>query len=112
MKVNIFTLIVALIVGGLLLYGFYSMTGNYCLPILGAVFCTLFLIVTMSISLPGYPRSSATFKTLSGILFFLLLIANLVFFQITVPISVFVITNGLIAAIGATGLHHIYKSKQ
>lgn len=112
MKVNIFTLIVALIVGGLLFYGFYTMAGSYCLPILGAVLCTLFLVVTMSISLPGYPRSSTMFKTLSGILFLLLLIADIIFFRMTVPISVFVITNGLIAAIGATGLHHIYKSKQ
>lgn len=112
MRINLFTLIVALVVGGLLGYGFYSMTDTKWLAILGAVLCTLLLVATMSVHLPGYPRSSVMFKTLSGILFLILLIADTIFFRITVPMSVFVITNGLITAIGATGLHLIYKSKR
>lgn len=112
MKVNLFTLIIALIIGGLFGYGFYPMANPHWLAILGAVLCTLLLIATMSISLPEYPRSSVMFKTLSGSLFTVLLVTDIIFFWISVSMPVFVITNGLITAIGATGLHLIYKSKR
>lgn len=112
MKVNVFLLIVALVIGGLLFYGFHALDTSLLFSIPGAVLCTVFLITSMSLSLPESPRSSLMFRTLGGILFMVLLIADLIFIRLEVSEAVFIVTNGLVAAIGATGMHFIYKSEQ
>lgn len=112
MKVNLFTLVIALLIGGLTFYGFYVLADNLPASILGSVLCTLFLALSIGTNVPEYPRSSMMFKVLSGLLFVILLIANLVFTTLKMSDTVFIITNGLVAAIGGIGLHFIYKSEQ
>lgn len=112
MKVNLFILIIALLIGGLTFYGFYAMDDNLLTSILGSALCTLFLVLSVGVNIPQYPRSSTMFNVLAGLLFVILLIANLVFTILKVSDAVFIITNGLVAAVGSIGLYFIYKSEQ
>lgn len=112
MKVNLFMLVIALIIGGLILYGFHALEATWLFSIIGAIICTLLLIASISIHLPEHPRSSLMFRTLSGILFFVLLVADIIFIEMKISEALFILTNGIVVASGAIGLHFIYKSEQ
>lgn len=105
-------LIIALLIGGLIGYGFYTMEAGLPAVALGSVLCTLFLALSIGFRIPEYPRSTTMFRVLAGLLFVVLLIADLVFIALKLSDAVFIITNGLVAATGSTGLYFIYKSEQ
>lgn len=112
MKANLFMLAIALLIGGLIFYGFYAMEASLPAAILSSVLCTLFLVLSIGFSIPGYPRSTTMFRVLAGVLFVVLLIADLAFITLKLSDAVFIMTNGLVAAIGSIGLYFIYKSEQ
>lgn len=105
-------LVVALIIGGLIFYGFHALEATWLFSTLGAAICTLLLIASISIHLPEHPRTSLLFRTVSGILFFVLIVADIIFIEMKISEALFIVTNGLVVATGAIGLHFIYKSEQ
>lgn len=112
MKLNVFMLIIALIVGALIFYGFYSGTDRILLSVGSAVVCAVSLALALGTDIVDYPRTTTMFRVVAGLLFFAFLILDLLFWWFEVADAKFIIFNGILAVIGAVGLYTIGKSRQ
>ena len=110
MRVNLFLLVIALLIGGLIYYCFYVFGQNPSLIVLEAGTCTLALIAAMGIRLKDAPRETAMFKTGAILWFLLLLIVNSLLLILNAGKEAVVILNGLLTLGGVLVLYFIYQS--
>lgn len=110
MKINLFLSIIALLLGGLIFYGFYNFGQDLPINAVEAGICTIALIPAMGIRLKNCPRETTMFKTFSILWFFLLFVINSLFVVFNAGISTLVILNGLIFIGGILVLYFIYNT--
>lgn len=112
MKLNIFMLVIALIVGGLIFYGLFSGSDRMLLSSISAILCGVALLMSFGVEIVGRPRSTTMFRTLAGLLFLAFLIVDLLCFWLAASDIKFIMLNGVIGVVGAIGLYLVYSSKQ
>lgn len=112
MRINFILAVLALIIGGLISYGFFAVADSTLFALVGGIAITLFMVISFGVGIVDCPRGSVMFKTLAGFLSGTLIITNSIFIALNVPEPVFIITNGLISTLGIIGLYLIYKSQQ
>lgn len=107
-------LIISLIVGGLIFFGFYKWHDpeNLLFSIGSAAVAFLMLATTMAVSIKGSPRSSAMMKTASGILFALMLITDVCLAGFGAGETSFIVINGIGVCLWAVIVYGIGRSKQ
>lgn len=108
---NFFMILLALMAGALIGYGFYAAGAGRTVTIAGSVLCTLFLASGLGISVEGYPRASALAKVVSMMTFLGLLVLNVVFAWVGVGDAACIITNGLLTLISAGSIYLIVRSR-
>lgn len=112
MKLNVFMLVIALIVGGLIFYGLFSYSDRILLSSGSAVLCGAALLMSFGVEIVDRPRSTTMFRVLGGLLFLAFLIVDLLCLWLAASDAKFIILNGIIGVIGAIGLYLVYNSKQ
>ena len=110
MKINIFLLVIALFVGGLVYYIFSAFEADVLSRVCETVSCTLALVSVLAISIAGCPRETVMFKTWASIWFVVALLVNILFIVFQGMPRTVVITNCLLFAGGILGLYFIYKA--
>lgn len=110
MKMNIFLLVVALFVGGLMYYSFSSFEENRLSGVCEAISCTLALVSALALSITGCPRETVMFKTYASIWFVVSLFVNILFIVFQGTMRTIMITNCLLFVGGILGLYFIYKA--
>jgi hypothetical protein len=115
MKVNIVYLIIGLAISALIAFGFYSFYegNNKNLLVFGCmIFLSISLIFTVSIEIKNRTRITALIRTVSGIMFFVGLLTNLIFSFTTFKPEWYIIILGLILMIYSLIFYSLIKSKQ
>lgn len=115
MKVNIVYVLIALALSALIAFGFYSFYEgeNQSLLVIGSmVFMCLTLIMSLAVEIKNRTRITALLKTVSGIMFFVGLIINIVFSFINFSKDWYIIIIGLILMIYCLIVYSLLKSKQ
>lgn len=115
MKFNVFLTITAILVAGLIGYGFYSANAEeqfvWLLSCGSGISLGISLIGFLGISTQG-KAGGANIKVLSSIFFILFLISNIVFSFTAIKVAPYIIINGILLIIYAIGTYEIIKSKQ
>jgi len=113
MKVNFFLLFIALVLSGLVFYGFYEWTDNNALySWISAVASLFFLIPALAVGIADYPRGTVMMKTFSAVIFVVMLIANILFAKYEVSNATFIIANGVLLCIWAGICYGVSSAKQ
>lgn len=110
MKINVFLLLVALFVSGLIYYGFSSFEENTLQLACETAVCTIALVSALAVSITGCPRETVMFRTLAAVWFGVSLLVNVLFLVFRATRGMVVITDGLLFAGGLLGLYFIYKA--
>ena len=105
-------LLVSLVLGGLIFYGFYTASDNTFYSIVSAVFGFILLASSMAFHRPKAARSSAMVKVLSGIFFVLVLAMNILLVYFTVSKPVFIISNGVALCLWASLAYFVGRTRQ
>lgn len=111
MKINPVLTILALLLGGLIFYGFYAASEEVLTSAIAGAMAIFSLIPAMGISFEDAPRMSVMFKTAAGVFFAVLLILNICLVWLTANCHVTIILNGIIFIIDLLVLYGIGKSK-
>ena len=115
MKFNVFLSVIAVLLAGLIGYGFYAANSGekfVWLITFGSGICmALSLIGILAVSTEGR-AGGINIKALSSIFFVLFLISNLVFTFTTIKLAPYVIINGIMLLIYAVSIYGIIKSRQ
>ena len=115
MKVNLVYLIIGLVISALIAFGFYSFYdgNNKMLLVIGSmIFLSVTLTLSFAVKIKERPRSTTLIRTVSGIMFFIGLIANIVFSLVVFNKDWYIILIGLILMIYSLILYTLVKSKQ
>ena len=115
MKFNVFLSVIAVLIAGLIGYGFYAANsgeGFVWLLCSGAgITSALTLTGIFGISTKGR-TGGINIRALSSIFFVLFFICNLVFAFTAVKLAPYVIINGILLIIYTIGIYGIVKSRQ
>ena len=115
MKFNVFLSVIAVLIAGLIGYGFYAANsgeGFVWLITFGSGICmALSLIGILTVSTKGR-AGGINIKALSSIFFVVFLISNLVFTFTTIKLAPYIIINGILLLIYAVSTYGIIKSRQ
>lgn len=112
MKTNLFLLLLALVAGALIGYGFHVAGAQRLLTILSGVLCTISLVAGTAVAIDGYPRSTLMMRTAAWCFFVALLVANVCFALFGAEQPVYVIADGLIFIAAAGCIYLVARSKQ
>lgn len=112
MKANLFLALLALLVGALIIYGFYAAGAGTLQTAVSGTLCTLFLAAGMSLSIEGFPRTTILVKTVAHGFFLLLLLLNILLTVTGIGQIAYIITNGLLTLAALTIIYLIIHSKQ
>ena len=113
MKVNFFMLFIALVLCGLIFFGFYKWTDYDALYTwVSSVASLFFLVPALALKVADYPRGSTMMKVFSFVIFVVMLIANILFAKYEVSSTLYVIVNGALFCIWAGVCYGITSAKQ
>lgn len=112
MKVNLFLVLLALLAGTLIGYGFHASGVGMLQTMVSYVLCTLFLATGMGLSVEGYPRTTTLMKTVALGFFLLTLGLNILLIAVGTEPPACIITNGLLALITLTIVYLIVRNRQ
>jgi hypothetical protein len=115
MKVNIVYLIIGLAISALIAFGFYSFYegSNKNILVFGSmIFLSISLIPTIAIEINNRTRITALIRTVSGIMFFVGLLTNLIFSFTAFKQEWYIIILGLILMIYCMIIYSLIRSKQ
>ena len=115
MKVNLVYLIIGLAISAFIAFGFYSFYqgNNKNLLVFGSmIFLSISLIPTIAIEINNRTRITALIRTVSGIMFFVGLLTNLIFSFTAFKLEWYIIILGLILMIYCLIFYSLIKSKQ
>ena len=113
MKINFFLLFIALAICGLVFFGFYNWTDNNLLyTSVSAGVSLFFLVPTIALTWPEHPRGTTMAKVLSGLVFVVALVANILLARYEVSSTTFIIVNGALFCIWAGLCYGITSAKQ
>ena len=115
MKFNVFLSVIAVLIAGLIGYGFYAINsgeGFVWLITFGSGICmALSLIGILAVSTKGR-AGGINIQALSSIFFVVFLISNLVFTFTKIKLAPYIIINGLLLLIYAVSIYGFIKSRQ
>lgn len=114
MKIDLIKTIIAIIVSGLIAFGFYHFhhSENKLLLSLGSLlFTTITLVWTIGVSFK-FSRTTTVVRTVSGIFFGIALLTNLIFSLTDFSVPFYVIVNGILVLIYWLIIYTIAKAKQ
>ncbi len=109
MKINPFLTLCALLIGGLLFYGFHAADVSLLYSSTAAVVSTIALILLLGIGLDGDSRHSTLLKTVAFLLLLVSLPLNCVFAWFGAAEAVVIITNGVLLLVGAIAVYLLIK---
>lgn len=112
MKINFFMLLVAIVVGLLLYFGFHHYYGNVLYSVAIALIGFLMFGTAAAVHLPTSHRSAAMLKVASAVFFFILLITDILFALFSISDAMFIIMNGLIVCFWAMSVYSIARARQ
>jgi hypothetical protein len=115
MKVNLVYVIIGLAISALIAFGFYSFHegSNKMLLVIGSmIFMSITLTLSFAVKINERPRSTVLIRTVSGIMFFVGLVANISFSLIKFEKDWYIIIIGLILLIYCLILYTLVRSKQ
>lgn len=115
MKIDIVKSLIVVLLTALITYGLYSVsdydTVRWWLTGVSAAVLAISGVLTFGVSFEG-ERSSAMFKVLSGIMFFVFLFANLTFAFFEFSLPLYIILNGVMLLVYALAGVSIVRTKQ
>jgi hypothetical protein len=112
MKVNLFLLVIALLISGLVFYGFHVNTENLLFSLGSALVCLIYLSAAIAFSSPDAPRSNTMVKVTSGIFVVAALLLNMFFTAKDVSNATYLIVNGVLVCLWAGLVYGIDRAKQ
>ncbi|HKK42325.1 MAG TPA: hypothetical protein VJ963_07950 [Bacteroidales bacterium] len=115
MKINIVYSFIALAISGLIAYGFYSFyDGDNRSLLIIACFLLLFisLFMALSVKLKGYSRTTSLLRVISGIMFGIFLITNIIFSLTSLNKDWYIIICGLMLLIYTIIVYSLVRAKQ
>lgn len=107
-------LFIALVLSGLIFFGFYKWTGgNDLYTWVSAVASLLYLTTMLALqSDEAYQRGTAMLKVFSSVIFVIALAANILFARYNASSTTFIITNGALFCIWAGICYGLRSAKQ
>ena len=109
MKVNPFLTLCALLIGGLIFYGFHAAGVSLLYSLTAAVVSTIALILLLGIGFDGDARYSTLLKTVSFLLLLVSLPLNCLFAWLGAAEAAVIITNGLLLLVWAIAVYLLIK---
>lgn len=113
MRINFFMLLIALLLCGLIFFGFYQWTGgNMLYTCVSSAVSLFFLVPPLALRSEDSARGNAMANVFSSTIFVLMLIANVLFARYEASTTLFVLVNGVLFCIWAAVYYGITKAKQ
>jgi hypothetical protein len=115
MKINFIYFLIALAISGLIAFGFYSFyegDNKILLVTSSLIFLSLTLMLSLAVTIKDRTRVTVLVRTVSGIMFFVGLITNLIFSFFEFNKDWYIIIIGLILIIYSLVVYSLLKSKQ
>ncbi|WP_290540536.1 hypothetical protein [Alistipes sp.] len=112
MKANIFTIILSILSGALISYGFHAAGASTPLIACTGLLCTLSLVLGMGISWAEYPRTSMLLHTLGWVFFVLFLGLNILLGVLGAGESLLIILNGILVIVLLGASYFVTNAKQ
>ncbi len=109
MKINPFLTLCALLIGGLIFYGFYAADVSLLYSLTTTVVSTIALVLLLGIGLDGNARYSTLLKTVAFLLLLVSLPLNCIFAWLGAVDAAVIITNGLLLLVGAIAVYLLIK---
>ena len=112
MKINPFLSFIALLLCGLVFYGFFTAADEIVYSITAGVASLFSLIPALGLYFENSSRMSVMFKTTAWSIFFLLLVVNICFVWLLVNPHATIITNGVLLVVELLALYGISRAAQ
>ncbi len=109
MKINPFLTLCALLIGGLIFYGFHAADDSLLYAVTTSVVSSIALVVALGVRYEDDARHSTLLKIVSFLLLFVSLSFNFVFAWFGVADVVVIITNGLLLIVWAIVVYLLTK---
>ncbi len=112
MKVNPLMLVVSLLVGGMMFYGFWAATdGNLAYSLTPSLVGLVLLATSLAVRIAN-PRLSALIKIVSGIFWAVALVMNILLVIWTAALPALLISNGILLCVWLVLVYAIGRSKK
>lgn len=112
MKINPFLSVLALLLCGLVFYGFYAAADELVYSITAGVASLFSLIPAMGLYFENSSRMSVMFKAAAWSMFFIFLVVNICFVWLLVNTHATIIANGVLLVIELLVLYGISRAAQ